>query len=64
MFVVVRAVEHTGLTTKFGNLLLHLSGGTSFGAVMVGTAGAALGTNLINNVPMAVLMNSALVFRS
>jgi arsenical pump membrane protein len=61
MFVVVRAVEHTGLTTKFGNLLLHLSGGTSFGAVMVGTAGAGLGTNLINNVPMAVVMNSALV---
>jgi len=27
---------------------------------MVGTAGAALGTNLVNNVPMAVLMNSAL----
>jgi arsenical pump membrane protein len=61
MFIVVRAVERTGLTTKFGNLLLHLSRGTSFGAVMVGTAGAALGTNLINNVPMAVLMNSALV---
>ena len=61
MFIVVRAVEQTGLTTKFGNLLLHLSGGSSFGAVMVGTAGAALGTNLINNVPMAVVMNSALV---
>jgi arsenical pump membrane protein len=61
MFIVVRAVERTGLTTKFGNLLLHLSGGTSFGAVMVGTAGAALGTNLINNVPMAAVMNSALV---
>jgi arsenical pump membrane protein len=61
MFVVVRAVERTGLTTKFGNLLLHLSRGSSLGAVMVGTAGAALGTNLINNVPMAVLMNSALV---
>jgi arsenical pump membrane protein len=61
MFIVVRAVEHTGLTTRFGNLLMHLSGGTSFGAVMVGTAGAALGTNLINNVPMAVVMNSALV---
>jgi arsenical pump membrane protein len=27
---------------------------------MVGTAGSALGTNLINNVPMAVVMNSAL----
>jgi arsenical pump membrane protein len=60
MFIVVRAVEQTGLTTKFGNLLLHLSGGSRFGAVMMGTAGAALGTNLINNVPMAVLMNSAL----
>jgi len=34
------------------NWLLSLSGGNSFGAVMVGTAGAALGTNLINNIPM------------
>ena len=27
---------------------------------MVGTFGSALGTNLINNVPMAVIMNSSL----
>jgi arsenical pump membrane protein len=60
MFIVVRAIEDTGLTAKLGNLLLHFSGGTSFGAVMVGTFGSALGTNLVNNVPMAVLMNSAL----
>jgi arsenical pump membrane protein len=60
MFVVVRAIEDTGLTAKLGNLLLHLSRGTSFGAVMVGTFGSALGTNLINNVPMAVVMNSSL----
>jgi arsenical pump membrane protein len=60
MFVVVRAIEDTGLTTMFGNWLIHLSGATTFGAVMVGTAGAALGTNLINNVPMAVVMISAL----
>jgi arsenical pump membrane protein len=60
MFIVVRAIEDTGLTTTFGKWLLQLSGGTSFGAVMVGTAGSALGTNLINNVPMAVVMNSAL----
>ena len=60
MFIVVRAIEDTGLTTMFGNWLIQLSGGTSFGAVMIGTTGAALGTNLINNVPMAVLMNSAL----
>jgi Na+/H+ antiporter NhaD/arsenite permease-like protein len=60
MFIVVQSIEDTGLTTMFGNWLRQLSGGTSFGAVMVGTAGAALGTNLINNVPMAVVMTSAL----
>ncbi len=60
MFIVVRAIQETGLTARFGRLLLHLSGGTSFGAVLVGTFGSALGTNLINNVPMAVVMNSSL----
>ena len=60
MFIVVQAIENTGLTTQFGQLLLHLSGGTSFGAVMIGTLGSALGTNLINNVPMAVVLTSAL----
>lgn len=60
MVIVVRAIEATGLTAALGQWLLWLSGGTSFGAVMVGTAGAALGTNLINNVPMAVVMGSAL----
>ena len=60
MFIVVQAVESTGLTEQFGQLLFHLSGGTSFGAVMIGTLGSALGTNLINNVPMAIVMNSSL----
>ncbi len=60
MFIVVQAVEDTGLTAQFGQLLLHVSGGTSFGAVMIGTLGAAIGTNLINNVPMAVVLSSAL----
>jgi arsenical pump membrane protein len=60
MFLVVQALESTGLTAQFGHLLLRASGGTTFGAVMVGTLGSALGTNLINNVPMAVLMTSSL----
>jgi arsenical pump membrane protein len=60
MSIVVRSIEDTGLSAAFGNWLLQLSGGNSFGAVMVGTAGAALGTNLINNIPMAVVMTSAL----
>lgn len=60
MFIVVEAVNSTGLTQQFGQALLHLSGGTPFGAVMIGTLGAALGTNLINNVPMAVVLTSSL----
>ena len=61
MFIVVQAVEGTGLTAQFGQLLLHFSGGSRFGAVMVGTAGAAIGTNIINNLPMAVVLRSSLV---
>ena len=34
MFFVVQALETTGLTAQFGLLLLHLSGGTTLGAVM------------------------------
>ena len=58
MFLLVQAVESTGLTTQFGQLLLHLSGSNGFGSVMIGTLGASLGTNLINNVPIAVEINS------
>jgi arsenical pump membrane protein len=60
MTIVVRAIEDTGITAGFGNWLLQLSRGSTFGAVIVGTAGAAVGTNLINNIPMAVVMTSAL----
>jgi arsenical pump membrane protein len=60
MFILVQALESTGLTAQMGQLLAHLSGGTSFGAILIGTVSAALGTNIINNVPMAVVMTSAL----
>jgi arsenical pump membrane protein len=60
MIIVVKAVEDTGITTKFGRWLLQLSANTGFGAAIVGTLGSAIGTNLINNVPMAVLMTSAM----
>ncbi len=60
MFLLIQTVESTGLTEQFGQLLLRLSGGTPLGTLLVGTAGAVLGTNLINNVPMAVVLTSAL----
>ncbi|HEY7413637.1 MAG TPA: ArsB/NhaD family transporter, partial [Ktedonobacteraceae bacterium] len=60
MFIVVEAVNSTNLTQQFGQVLLHLSGGTPFGAVMIGTLGAAFGTNMVNNVPAAVVLTSSL----
>jgi arsenical pump membrane protein len=59
MFVVIRAVENAGLTAAFGRLLL--SGASSpLATVLRVTFGTALGANLINNVPMTLVMISAL----
>jgi len=60
MFIVIRAVEDLGLTGAFGRMLLGLSGGQPLAAVLLVTGGTALGANLINNVPMALVMISAL----
>jgi arsenical pump membrane protein len=60
MFVVVRAVENLGFTAAFGNALLRLAGGKPFRAVLLVAGGTALGSNLINNVPMSLVMVSAL----
>jgi arsenical pump membrane protein len=60
MFIVIRAIHETGITSALGKLLLQWSGNDPFRAVFIGTLGTALGTNLINNVPMAALMTSTL----
>jgi arsenical pump membrane protein len=60
MFVVVRAVENLGFTAAFGSALLRLAGGKPFRAVFLVAGGTALGSNLINNVPMSLVMVSAL----
>lgn len=60
MFLVVQAVENLGLTAAFGQALLRIGGGSPLGTVMVTTLGTALGANLINNVPMALVMISTL----
>jgi arsenical pump membrane protein len=56
MVILVRSIEDTGLSTAFGNWLLQLSGNTAAGAVMVGTAGAALGTNLTTVGSLATVL--------
>ena len=60
MFVVVRAVEDLGLTAEFGRALLGLAGGRPLPAVLLVAGGTAVGSNLIDNVPMALVMTSAL----
>ncbi len=60
MFIVVRGVENLGVTQWFGQTLIGLGGGGRLGTILANTAGTALGANLINNVPMAIVMNSAI----
>ena len=60
MLVVVKAVDNLGLTAAFGNGLVQAAGGKSFWEVLLVTGGTALGANLINNVPMSLVMVSAL----
>lgn len=60
MFLMIRAVENLGLTAAFGNALLHLAGNNPVRTVLLVAGGSALGANLINNLPMALVMVSAL----
>lgn len=60
MFVLVRGVELMGLTQAFGAFILGLGGTSRLGAIISTATGTALGANLINNVPMALVMSSAL----
>ncbi len=60
MFIVVQGVESIGLTKIIGSLLTSVAGQNSFLAVMFGTFETAIGANLINNVPMTLVMTSAI----
>lgn len=60
LFIIVRAVENLGLTAAFGRGLLQLVGNSPLQAILVTAGGTALGANLINNVPMALVMISVL----
>ena len=55
MAAVVRGIEHAGLTEGLGRLILGHAGQT-VGAVVTTGAVAALGANLFNNIPMALVM--------
>jgi arsenical pump membrane protein len=56
IFLVIRGVENLGLTGHLGEALVKLAGSSPLWATVLTAAGSALGANLINNVPMALLM--------
>jgi len=60
MFLVVRGVENTGLTAVFGNFLLQFSATSQLSGILAVAGGTALGSNLINNLPMALVIVSSL----
>jgi arsenical pump membrane protein len=60
MFIFVRAVENLGLTVAFGQGLINLADTSPLRAILLTAGGTALGANLINNVPMSMLMISVL----
>jgi arsenical pump membrane protein len=60
MLLVVRAVSDAGVTASLGRALVHAGSGGALNAIAVTTAGTAVGSNLINNLPMALVMVSTI----
>jgi arsenical pump membrane protein len=60
MFLVIRGVENLGLTRWFGIGLMQLAGSSLLKSSLFTAIGTALGANLINNVPMALVAISTL----
>ncbi|MGH2389417.1 MAG: SLC13 family permease, partial [Chloroflexota bacterium] len=60
MFLLVRGIEHQGATAQLGELLGRLAGQGTMRPAVVTTLFAAVGSNVINNIPMVAVMGSAI----
>jgi arsenical pump membrane protein len=60
MLVVVQALENSGVTGALARNLLRLGAGSHLASIAVTVLGSAVGANLINNLPMALVMASAI----
>jgi arsenical pump membrane protein len=60
MLVVIRGLTNVGAIAAFGHALLQLGGGHLASTIGVTMGGAALGSNIINNLPMAVTLAATL----
>ncbi|HEY9732060.1 MAG TPA: ArsB/NhaD family transporter [Drouetiella sp.] len=59
LFVVIRGVENLGLS-EFAAAQLNILGNSPFTQIVVTAFGAGFGSNVINNIPMALLAISVL----
>lgn len=60
MFIVVRGIQKTGLPVMAAGWLLDHSGDSMLKAIIYTSLGTAIGSNILNNVPMDMMMISVL----
>jgi arsenical pump membrane protein len=60
MLLVVRSLDTTGVTSRLGSALVHAAGTSHLAAIAVTVAGTAIGSNLINNLPAALVMTTTI----
>jgi arsenical pump membrane protein len=60
MLIVVQALQDSGVTAALARDLLSLGHTSRAGEITAAVVGSALGANLINNLPMALVMASAI----
>jgi arsenical pump membrane protein len=60
MLVVVQSLHDSGVTSALGRGLVHTASGSHLAAIAVTTIGTAIGSNLINNLPMALVTVSTI----
>jgi arsenical pump membrane protein len=60
MFLVVKGIQKTGLPDAAGRYFLARANGSMLKGILYTAIGTALGSNLINNVPMDLLMVSTI----
>jgi arsenical pump membrane protein len=59
LFLVVQAVEQLGILSPLSQALVHGANSGSYWSVLAIASGGAVGANLINNVPMTLLLIAA-----
>ncbi len=60
MLIVVRGLDTTGVSAALGTALVRAAGTSHLAVIAVTVAGTAVGSNVINNLPMALVMTTTI----